>query len=111
MSEFKQEDNEYGGLRFLMYIPTIIFFIWSIYYCICLLNNTRAFGVSSLAMFILGLLTLCNGVYGIFLSTRKDIDGIEFFMEGLKGLLAIGCVIILSKIPYFAEVFIGFITS
>ncbi|HDR8495085.1 hypothetical protein [Bacillus bombysepticus] len=80
-------------IQILATIPTIVFFIWSMYYCFQLFVGNEIPGVNPLTKFILGLITLFMGIGGLINLTKPYVDAVEFSAKTLCGLLAIGFIL------------------
>lgn len=80
-------------IQILATIPTIVFFIWSMYYCFQLFVGNEIPGVNPLTKFILGLITLFMGIGGLINLTKPYVDAVEFSAKILCGLFAIGFIL------------------
>ncbi|MHA4327876.1 hypothetical protein [Bacillus cereus] len=80
-------------IQILATIPTIVFFIWSMYYCFQLFVGNEIPGVNPITKFILGLITLFMGIGGLINLTKPNVDAVEFSVKTLCGLLAIGFIL------------------
>ncbi|MCU4862818.1 hypothetical protein OB981_22455 [Bacillus cereus] len=90
MTEISLKDR---CIQILATIPTIVFFIWSIYYCFQLFVGNEIPGVNPFTKFILGLITLFMGIGGLINLTKSNVDAVEFSVKTLCGLLAIGFIL------------------
>ena len=90
MTEISVKDR---CIQILATIPTIVFFIWSMYYCFQLFVGNEIPGVNPFTKFILGLITLFMGIGGLINLTKPNVDAVEFTVKTLCGLLAIGFIL------------------
>ncbi|WP_336950272.1 hypothetical protein [Bacillus cereus] len=90
MTEISLKDR---CIQILATIPTIVFFIWSIYYCFQLFVGNEIPGVNPFTKFILGLITLFMGIDGLVNLTKPNEDAVEFSVKTICGLLAIGFIL------------------
>ncbi|MDA2138946.1 hypothetical protein PDN64_12465 [Bacillus cereus group sp. Bc256] len=90
MTEISLKDR---CIQILATIPTIVFFIWSIYYCFQLFVGNEIPGVNPFTKFILGLITLFMGIGGLINLTKPNVDAVEFSVKTICGLLAIGFIL------------------
>ncbi|KAB2482946.1 MULTISPECIES: hypothetical protein [Bacillus cereus group] len=94
-------------IQILATIPTIVFFIWSIYYCFQLFVGNEIPGVNPITKFILGLITLFMGIGGLINLTKSNVDAVEFSVKTLCGLLAIGFILWSEKFIDIAKLISG----
>ncbi|MGK0536036.1 hypothetical protein [Bacillus sp. 'calajunan'] len=91
------------SIQILATIPTIVFFIWSMYYCFQLFVGNEIPGVNPITKFILGLLTLFMGIGGLINLTKPNVDAVEFAVKTLCGLLAISFILFAEKFVDIAK--------
>ncbi|PHA57879.1 hypothetical protein COF07_12240 [Bacillus wiedmannii] len=94
MTEISLKDR---CIQILATIPTIVFFIWSMYYCFQLFVGNEIPGVNPFTKFILGLITLFMGIGGLINLTKPNVDAVEFSVKTFFGLLAIGFILWAEK--------------
>jgi hypothetical protein len=80
MTEISLKDR---CIQILATIPTIVFFIWSMYYCFQLFVGNEIPGVNPFTKFILGLITLFMGIGGLINLTKPNVDAVEFSVKTL----------------------------
>ncbi|MGU3371231.1 hypothetical protein [Bacillus mycoides] len=84
-------------IQILATIPTIVFFIWSMYYCFHLFVGKDIPGVHPFSNFILGFVTLFMGIGGLVNLTKPNVDAVKFAVWTFGGLLAISVILFAEK--------------
>lgn len=90
-------------IQILATIPSIVFFIWCLYYCFHLFVGSDIPGVNPISKFILGLFTLVMGIDGLINLIKPNIDAVEVSVKTLCGLLAIGFILWSGKFVDIAK--------
>lgn len=90
-------------IQILATIPTIVFFIWSMYYCIHLFVGKGIPGVHPFSNFILGFVTLFMGIDGLINLTKNNVNAVNFAVKTLCGLLAISIILFAEKFVDIAK--------
>ncbi|KAB2489850.1 hypothetical protein F8158_30745 [Bacillus cereus] len=93
-------------IQILAIIPTIIFFLWSIYYCFHLFVGVDIPGVNPISQFILGWVTLFMAIGSIIYIIKPNADALNFFVKTVCGLIGISIILFADKITYLAKIFI-----
>ncbi|KAA0794871.1 hypothetical protein [Bacillus sp. BPN334] len=91
-------------IQILATIPTIVFFIWSMYYCFHLFVGRDIPGVSPFSNLILGFVTLFMGIGGLVNLMKPNVDAVEFAVKTLCGLLAISVILFAEKFVDIAKI-------